>query len=58
MANDAVTIGQWALAGSRDAMSMADTRDRNGAWRSKSKAGKGGPMPQSQGLIDRMREAG
>ena len=30
MANDAVTVGQRDLAGSRDAMSMADTRDGSG----------------------------
>lgn len=30
MANDAVTVGQRALAGSRDAMPLACTRDRNG----------------------------
>jgi hypothetical protein len=30
MAKDAVTVGQRDFAGSRDAMSMADTRDGNG----------------------------
>ena len=30
MAKDAITAGQSALAGSRDVMRMADTRDRNG----------------------------
>lgn len=30
MANDAVTVGQRALAGLRDAMKMSATRDRNG----------------------------
>ena len=30
MAKDAITAGQTALAGSRDVMRMADTRDRNG----------------------------
>jgi hypothetical protein len=30
MANDAVTVGQRALAGPQDAIAMAATRDRNG----------------------------
>ena len=49
MAKDAITAGQSALAGSRDAKWTAETRDRNGVEQSNNSGAICGTVPESRG---------